>query len=75
MTVVDLLASERGGLPLTCGCGDMARLTAHRDGSFDLLFHPVSNVFAEDVRPVWAECFRVLRPGGVLLAGFMNPLP
>ena len=54
--------------------GDMACLAALADGSFNLIFHPVSNVFAEDVRPVWAECFRVLRPGGVLLAGFMNPL-
>src|SRR5947208_3133615 len=27
-----------------------------------------------DVRPVWRECSRVLRPGGVLLAGFVNPV-
>jgi SAM-dependent methyltransferase len=33
----------------------------------------VSNVFCPDLRPVWRECFRVLRPGGLLLAGFMNP--
>jgi SAM-dependent methyltransferase len=26
------------------------------------------------VRPVWREAFRVLRPGGVLLAGFTNPV-
>jgi SAM-dependent methyltransferase len=70
----DQLVAEREGLQLTAVRGDMARLAALRDGSFDLIFHPVSNVFAEDVRPVWAECFRVLRPGGVLLAGFMNPL-
>ena len=70
----DRLVAERAGLPLTCVRGDMARLTAHGDDSFDLIFHPVSNVFAEDVRPVWAECIRVLRPGGVLLAGFLNPL-
>ena len=70
----DRLVAEREGLQITCLRGDMARLTAFGDASFDLIFHPVSNVFAEDVRPVWAECFRVLRPGGVLLAGFMNPL-
>jgi len=70
----DQLVAKREGLPLTCIRGDMARLDALRDASFDLIFHPVSNVFVEDVRPVWAECFRVLRPGGALLAGFMNPL-
>jgi len=52
----------------------VAAPTAHRDGSFELLIHPVPNAFAEDVCPLWAECFRVLRPGGVLLADFMNPL-
>ncbi|GIV76743.1 MAG: hypothetical protein KatS3mg050_1137 [Litorilinea sp.] len=30
-------------------------------------------MFVPDVRPVWAEAFRVLRPGGALLAGFWNP--
>ena len=38
-----------------------------------LVFHPCSNLFVADVMPVWRECARVLRPGGVLLAGFMNP--
>jgi len=26
------------------------------------------------VRPVWREVWRVLRPGGILLAGFTNPV-
>ena len=33
----------------------------------------MSNLYCEDVRPVWREVARVLRPGGALLAGFMNP--
>jgi SAM-dependent methyltransferase len=44
------------------------------DESFDLIFHPCSNLFVADVRPVWKEAFRVLRRGGVMLAGFVNPV-
>ena len=42
------------------------------DEQFDLIFHPVSNVYIEQVEPVWRECFRVLKPGGTLLAGLDN---
>jgi len=52
----------------------VARPAARREGRFDLIFQPVSNVNAAGVRLVWAECFRVLRPRGVLLAGLINPL-
>lgn len=38
------------------------------------MFHPVSNVFVPNIVPVWQESFRVLRKGGVLLAGFNNPV-
>ena len=37
---------------------------AFPDARFDLIVHPCSNVFVPDVRPVWREAFRVLRPGG-----------
>src|SRR4051794_4457155 len=52
----------------------MADLSAFAAGRFALVFHPCSNCFVPDVRPVWREAFRVLRPGGVLLAGFSNPV-
>lgn len=69
----DRAVAEREGLALTIVEGDMADLSVFADASFDLVFHPVSNVFAPDVRPVWREAARVLRPGGTLLAGFNNP--
>ena len=52
----------------------MADLSVFTDSRFDLIIHPVSNVFVPDVKPVWREAYRVLRPGGSLLAGFMNPV-
>ena len=70
----DRHVAERDGLDITTIEGDMADLSRLADASFDLVFHPVSNCFVPDVRPVWAEAFRVLRPGGALLAGFVNPV-
>jgi SAM-dependent methyltransferase len=69
----DRLVAEREGLAITTIEGDMRRLEALGDESFDLIVHPVSNCFVPEVRPVWAEAYRVLRRGGVLLAGFNNP--
>ena len=70
----DALVAEREGLALTLVQGFMHDLSAFADGGFDLIFHPVSNTYAPEIEPVWRECFRVLRPGGALLAGFMNPM-
>jgi SAM-dependent methyltransferase len=70
----DRRVAEREGLSLRLVEGDMADLSLFSEASFDLIFHPISNVFVPDVRPVWAEAYRVLRPGGALLAGFMNPV-
>jgi SAM-dependent methyltransferase len=66
--------AARDGLKLRAIQGNMSDLSAFGDGSFDLVFHPTSNLFVPTLPPVWAECYRVLRPGGALLSGFMNPL-
>ncbi len=70
----DRMVAERDSLDIRTVEGDMANLSIFQDESFDLIFHPVSNVFVPDVLPVWKEAYRVLRPGGCLLAGFMNPV-
>ncbi len=69
----DAEVAARDGLALRTVRGDMADLSVFETGAFDLIFHPVSNVFVPDLMPVWRECARVLRSGGALLAGFMNP--
>ncbi len=69
----DARVAELHKLQLTTVRGDMADLSQFGDQTFDLIFHPVSNVFAPDILPVWLECARVLKPGGRLLSGFMNP--
>lgn len=69
----DAEVAAREGLTLRTVRGDMADLGCFEDARFDLIFHPISNVFVPDVTAVWRECHRVLGDGGRLLAGFMNP--
>ncbi|MER5598416.1 class I SAM-dependent methyltransferase [Streptomyces sp. NPDC002265] len=69
----DQMVAARDGLELRTVLGDMRDLSTFGDAAFDVVFHPVSNLFVPDLAPVWRECFRVLRPGGTLLAGFLNP--
>lgn len=70
----DRLVAEREGLPLTVVQGDMRDLSAFADGAFDIVFHPISNLYVPDIQPVWRECHRVLKMGGRLLASFYNPV-
>ena len=70
----DRLVAERESLAVRTVEGDAADLSMFADESFDLVFNPCSTVFMADVRAVWRECGRVLRPGGILMTGSMNPV-
>ncbi len=70
----DIFVAERDGLTIKTVQGNMQDLSVFEDGIFDLIVHPWSNGYIDDVRPVWRECARVLKKGGVLLAGFGNPI-
>ncbi|VVE54971.1 methyltransferase [Pandoraea horticolens] len=70
----DEMVARREGLTLTTIQGDMRDLSTFADASFDCIFHPISNLYVPDIRPVWQACFRVLRAGGSLLSSFYNPV-
>ncbi|MGH8819004.1 MAG: class I SAM-dependent methyltransferase [Achromobacter pestifer] len=70
----DRHVATRDGLALDAIQGDMRDLSVFADGTFDVVFHPISNLYVPDVRPVWRECHRVLRRGGRLLSSFYNPI-
>ena len=70
----DQFVAERESLSLRTVEGDAADLSEFADEAFDLVFNPCSTVFMPDVRAVWRECARVLRPGGILMTGSMNPV-
>ncbi len=70
----DEQVAAREGLSIRTLEGDMRDLSVFQAESFDIVFHPVSNVFCPEIRPVWREAWRVLVRGGLLLAGFANPV-
>ncbi len=64
------LVAEREGYQVTVVQGDMTRPLPFEDEAFDLIFHPVSNCYVEEVRPIFRECYRVLKQGGLFLGGY-----
>ena len=66
------IVAEREGYSINIIKADMTQRLPFCDKTFDIIFHPVSNCYIEDIIHVWNECYRVLRKGGVLLAGLDN---
>lgn len=66
------LVASRENYKINLVQADMTKPLPFEDESFDLIFHPVSNCYVEDVHPIWRECYRVLKKGGILLAGMDN---
>jgi ubiquinone/menaquinone biosynthesis C-methylase UbiE len=70
----DQKVGTRENLNFLTVLGNMSDLSMFADNYFDLIFNPVSNCFIPDLQAVWNENFRVLKPGGYLMTGFVNPL-
>ena len=71
---IDQTVAAENGLEIQTVQGDMRDLNCLEDAEFDLIVHPCATNFCPEVRPIWKEAFRVLRQGGSLLAGFINPV-
>lgn len=68
------MVAAREGYSITIVRADMTKPFPFENESFDFIFHPVSNSYIENVLPVWHECHRVLKKGGILMAGLDNGL-
>ena len=69
----DEMVAKREGLKIKTIQGDMTKPFPFEDETFDIIFNPVSNVYIEDLENMYKEAARVLKKGGLLMVGFMNP--
>ncbi|MGV3484482.1 MAG: class I SAM-dependent methyltransferase [Planctomycetaceae bacterium] len=69
----DRLAAQRLGLSLSliqCSADQLTGIEAH---AFDVIVQPVSTCYLPDLRTLYREIARVLRPGGVYLVQHKQP--
>ncbi|MDD2522084.1 MAG: class I SAM-dependent methyltransferase [Anaerolineaceae bacterium] len=72
--LADRLVAKREGYSINLIKADMTNRFPFADHAFDIIVHPVSNCYVEDIEHVWREAYRVLRPGGALMSGWTNPV-
>lgn len=66
--------AKREGYTIEAIEGDMTKKLPFDDDTFDIVFHPVSNCYVEDVQHIFNEAYRVLKKGGIFLAGLNNEI-
>ena len=66
------MVAEREGYDIAIIRADMTKPLPFADETFDLIFHPVSNCYVKEVKPIFKECARILKKGGILLSGLDN---
>ena len=64
------MVAKREGYKINIIKADMTKALPFEDESFDIIFNPVSNCYVEDVKPIWRECYRILKNYGILMSGF-----
>lgn len=68
------MVAKREGYDIEIIEADMTKRFPFEDETFDLIVHPVSNCYVEDVEHVFRESYRVLKKGGVMLSGLGNEI-
>lgn len=70
----DEKAAEHYGYKINTVQADIRNLSAISDKSFDLVYQAPSMGYIPDIKQVYSEVARVLRPGGLYRADAQNPL-
>lgn len=66
------MVAQREGYTIALVHADMTKPLPFTDNTFDIIIHPVSVCYVREVRPIFRECFRVLKKGGIYLSGQDN---
>ena len=66
------MVASREGYTIEIIHADMTKPLPFADETFDLIFHPVSNCYVKDVKPIFKECARILKHSGIMLSGLDN---
>jgi ubiquinone/menaquinone biosynthesis C-methylase UbiE len=69
----DRVAAAHYHIPIQTIQGDIRDLSPLKDDAFDIVYEEYSLEFVPDVRLVFQEIRRVIRPGGFYYLGFGNP--
>lgn len=70
----DKIVAERENLSIRTEQGNMCDLSRFSDASFDIIINPPSLMYVPDVMPVFRECSRVLKKGGIFIMCAPNPI-
>lgn len=73
LLAIDQRIADRFQLNLTTICGDLRDLSQLPDRHYDIIIQPVSSCYVADVRSMYREIFRTLKPGGIYLSQHKSP--
>jgi ubiquinone/menaquinone biosynthesis C-methylase UbiE len=69
----DLMAAKQHGLKLECIQGDMSNMAFAEEESIDIVIQPVSTSYVRELRPLFQNVARVLKPNGLYLSQHKSP--
>ncbi len=70
----DRMIAKAENLPISIEKGNMCDLSRFADCTFDYILNPPSLMYVPDIRPVFKECYRVLKNSGTFIMMAPNPL-
>jgi len=70
----DQISARHYGYEVTTIQGDMRDLSEFPDEAFHRVYQPISTLFIPDLREVYREVVRVLKPGGLYFSDYAVPL-